>query len=413
MGSLTRSELLPAPWRTFGEEKEPWAKHVYETFKKEVVNHELLDVANLKFFNVLLIGQISAGKSLFYNTVESVFSNHVTMRADAGAVEESLTTTFRKYKVKAVDNEKKPIRFRFCDTMGLSAVSGLTAEDLGTIMDGNVSDGANLEELGLKGYNEDPTMADQMHCVVFIVDGSQFTFVDEQILTMFNDIRKQARKRTLNPIVILTRTDMTCNELNKEEGGDIRRTFHSQTVKDLVDDVSRKLGVAKNMVYPVANYSSDTEKDLGMDILTLRALRQIRRCSETALDHMLERQEEEEDQAEQRKQVRMKKEEKRDEELIERKEAKKADRKQGGDQKKAPLPPSQNSKKAPAPPVICCTALYQRTGEDDDELDMTVGEKFRVMTLDVGNDWTLVKNNSGKTGKVPTAWLKMGDGIHI
>jgi len=213
--------------------------------------------------------------------------------------------------------------------------------------------------------------------------------------------------------VILTRTDMTCNELNKEEGGDIRRTFHSQTVKDLVDDVSRKLGVAKNMVYPVANYSSDTEKDLGMDILTLRALRQIRRCSETTLDHMLERQEEEEDQAEQRKQVRMKKEEKRDEELIERKEAKKADRKQGGDQKKAPLPPSQNPKKAPAPPVSRCTALYQRTGEDDDELDMSVGEKFRVMTLDVGNDWTLVKNNSGKTGKVPTAWLKMGDGIHI
>jgi len=191
------SELLPAPWRNFGEEKEPWAKHVYESLKKEIVNHELLDAANLKFFNVLLIGQISAGKSSFYNTVQSVFSNNVTMGADAGAVKESLTTTFRKYKVKAVDNEKKPIRFRFCDTMGLSATSGQTAEDLGTIMDGHVSDGANLdEELGPKGNNEDPTMADQMHCVLFIVDGSQFTFVDEQILTMFNDIRKQARKRS-------------------------------------------------------------------------------------------------------------------------------------------------------------------------------------------------------------------------
>jgi len=155
----------------------------------------------MEFFNVLLIGQISAGKSAFYNTVETVFSKNVTMRADMGTLEKSLTTKFRTYKVKAKDAKNKPIRFRFCDTMGLSATSGLTPEDLGIIMDGHVASGTYLggkEGLvpGIKGYNEEPETEDKMHCVVLIVEATRVNFMDDKIIKMFNNIREQASRRS-------------------------------------------------------------------------------------------------------------------------------------------------------------------------------------------------------------------------
>ena len=53
--------------------------------------------------------------------------------------------------------------------------------------------------------------------------------------------------------------------------------------------MSRKFGITENMIYPVQNYSSETEKELGIDILTLRTLRQILRCSQDFLQDRVDR----------------------------------------------------------------------------------------------------------------------------
>merc|ERR1711892_844175 len=298
MGSVTMSGLLARPWRRF-KEKDPWTEDVYTALKGEIVTHEHLDRNNLEFINVLLIGQISSGKSAFYNTVESVFTDYVTNKAGTGARERSLTTQFRTYKVKAKDQQKKPISFRFCDTMGLSATSGIKSPDYGKIMDGHVQDGADLRGKlvpGVTGYNQTPVKEDKMHCVAFIVDASRFQFIDEGIIDNFTEIRDEADSRNLNPIVILTRVDLTCDELNRDDG-DIRHVFHSRRIKEMVAHVSAKLGVSEGMISPVQNFSTETEKDMGIDILCLRALRQILRNSKTFLDDLDEREDEERKQA--------------------------------------------------------------------------------------------------------------------
>ena len=46
----------------------------------------------IDYLNVLMVGEISAGKSSFINSVESVYAGYVTTRANAGTVEKSLTT---------------------------------------------------------------------------------------------------------------------------------------------------------------------------------------------------------------------------------------------------------------------------------------------------------------------------------
>jgi len=45
----------------------------------------------LEYVNILLIGPIGAGKSSFYNTIDSVFCNHVTTTAAAGKRKKSVT----------------------------------------------------------------------------------------------------------------------------------------------------------------------------------------------------------------------------------------------------------------------------------------------------------------------------------
>ena len=47
-----------------------------------------------------------------------------------------------------------------------------------------------------------------------------------------------------------------------------------------------KFGIAESMVFPVQNYSRELEKKMGIDILTLRTLRQILRNSEAFLEEL-------------------------------------------------------------------------------------------------------------------------------
>ena len=61
--------------------------------KKEIQTHFVVEEAKIKNINVLLVGEISSGKSSFFNTVESVFAGYVTTRADTGTDKHSLTKT--------------------------------------------------------------------------------------------------------------------------------------------------------------------------------------------------------------------------------------------------------------------------------------------------------------------------------
>merc|ERR1711892_645423 len=394
-------ELLAKPWRKFKNDTDSWSPDVCKKLKDEIATHKLLEDAGLEFFNVLLIGQISAGKSSFYNTIESVFSEYVTTKADAGTVDASLTTKFRAYKVKAMDNDNKPIAFKFCDTMGLSTESGLTPEACGIIMDGHVRDGADLTEAldeSSRAYNED-----RMHCVVFLVAAPTMEFMDESIIEKFAKIREQGTKRHLNPVVILTRIDECCAELNREEG-DITQVFHSKTVKDLVVAVTHKFGVAQNMVFPVQNYSSETENDMGIDILLLRTLRQILRCSKTCIEDMIEREQGKQRQDERREAALKEQKEKEHQKNVKDTEAQLARLNSGQDRA------SPKKKAAPSLPTKApvCRAIRSRPREDHDELDMVAGQKLVVLKPDDGNGWVEVKNSSGDTGLVPVDWIKMG-----
>ena len=67
-------------------------------------NQKLLRDAKVSHINVLLVGEVGAGKSSFFNSVESLFEGHVTSRANAGQKEQSLTTQVEPYDLSKFVN---------------------------------------------------------------------------------------------------------------------------------------------------------------------------------------------------------------------------------------------------------------------------------------------------------------------
>ena len=98
--------LYSKPYRDVGPD--PWSKKTWQDLKAEIVTHDLTQEAGIDYINVLLFGEIGrervevetnddgclsgAGKSSFFNSVESVFKGRVARRANAGSQETSLTT---------------------------------------------------------------------------------------------------------------------------------------------------------------------------------------------------------------------------------------------------------------------------------------------------------------------------------
>ena len=127
----------------------------------EITTHEITEKAGIDFVNVMLVGECSAGKSSFFNSVESVYVGNVTSTAEAGVDQEgSLTkqvctlhncivivkapSQFRQYEIDSSNIDEEPIKFRYCDTMGIESTRGLTASDFGKIMDGHIEDTAKV-----------------------------------------------------------------------------------------------------------------------------------------------------------------------------------------------------------------------------------------------------------------------------
>merc|ERR1712004_148886 len=274
------------PWRKL--EYTGWTQEVYDVLKDEIQTYRLTEGAGIDYVNVLLIGEISAGKSSFFNSVESLFTGRVTTRAGVGLSERSLTTQYRKYLITANDKKNTPIKFKFCNSMGLEGGdAGLSAKDFGKIMDGHVEELAELTGRGLKpgdlGYNESPTDNDRIHCVCFVISASAVSVMDDAVLDKFTAIREEANRRNLYPIVILTKVDQICDATQE--------VFHSSEVFEKVKEVSKKFGINLNQIFPVRNYIDEFECVLETDILTLQALRQILRNSEDSLKDIIQRRE--------------------------------------------------------------------------------------------------------------------------
>ncbi|KAH0618477.1 hypothetical protein JD844_017726 [Phrynosoma platyrhinos] len=265
-------EMMEKPWRTVnwttGERRELMSQ--IAAFKPHL--------NSVPQFRVLFLGPVGAGKSSFFNSVKSIFRGYVTSQAIAGSDSTSVTMQYRTYQIKN-ENNGKPLPIIFCDTMGLEERQGvgLAIDEVPNLLQGHVPDRYQRNSLG---YVKCPSLKDQIHCVVFVIDGSKVEILPDNLGEKLREIRRKSNKFGVPQLVILTKVDEICPSL----GENVLDVYRSRTVEKQMQLTAERFGFPLCQIVPVKNYSSELDLKDNVDILILMAVRQMLRLADSYLD---------------------------------------------------------------------------------------------------------------------------------
>ncbi|XP_061489444.1 interferon-induced protein 44-like [Rhineura floridana] len=273
--------ILAVPWR-----ETKWAAADREEIMKQIRAYKpLLDT--VPQIRVLFLGPVGAGKSSFFNSVNSTFRGYVSSQAASGSDSTSLTKQYRTYRIK---NGRcgDPLPIIFCDTMGLEEKqgAGLDIDEVHNLLQGHVPDQYQFTPYAamnpkVQGCIRNPTLKDQIHCVAFIIDGSKVEILPEKLEEKLKEIRRKANNLGVPQIVILTKVDEICPAVEE----DMSCVYKSKAVQKQMRLIEAKLGIPLSQVVPVKNYSSELELKDDVDILILMAVRQMLRLAESYFDN--------------------------------------------------------------------------------------------------------------------------------
>ncbi|KAM9707398.1 interferon-induced protein 44-like [Menidia menidia] len=261
--------------------EKPWRKVQWTAERKEqlmrVIQKYQPEIKTVHQARVLLVGPVGAGKSSFFNSINSAFRGNMTSQAITGTAGKSLTTQFRTYSIK-VGKGGQTIPLVLCDTMGLegNTDAGLDIEDIVNIFKGHIKDryqfssSVSLME-DSPGYKSDATLNDKIHCVAYVVDTCKVSLLSEKMLNKFADIRKKANQLGIPQIVLMTKVDEACPLVAQ----DLKNVYRSAYIQKKARQLSETLGIPLSFVMPVKNYSQELELDQDTDIMLLTAVEQM------------------------------------------------------------------------------------------------------------------------------------------
>lgn len=260
---------LDSPWRDLPE----WNTQTFQELKEFIATYEPFEDIKIPEVNILLIGHVSAGKSSFLNTINSVFKGEMSSRACSGGAENSLTKRFEKFRIRD-PSTKKYLRFRICDTRGVEDDVSIKIEDVGFILDGNIPNHYMFEvdspaSTETQGFVKEPTMKDRIHVVVFVLDGSILDVLSEGVVSKLKEIKSLVVDRGIPHLVFLTKIDKICKLVDK----DVSKTYKSSNVEDAIDEAAATIAIPRSQVLPVRNYEKETILNMDINILALTALK--------------------------------------------------------------------------------------------------------------------------------------------
>ncbi|XP_067440092.1 interferon-induced protein 44-like isoform X3 [Thunnus thynnus] len=274
------------------EPEKPWRTIVWESEERK----ELMDrirsykpmVSSVPQCRVLLIGAVGAGKSSFFNSLNSVFRGHVTSQAISGSSTTSLTTQFRTYSVKS-GREGNPLPIILCDTMGLeeSTGAGLDIDDISSILKGHLSDHYQFNpsaplQPGARGYRKSPGLKDKIHCVAYVMDACKISIMPKKLQEKLDAIRTRVNSLEIPQLVLLTKVDEACPLVME----DVSKVYKSAYIKKMMQEASARLGVPLSCIVPLKNYTEELELDTNTDILLLSAVIQMLRFADDYFDNI-------------------------------------------------------------------------------------------------------------------------------
>ncbi|KAK7126793.1 hypothetical protein R3I94_018094 [Phoxinus phoxinus] len=268
------------PWRNV-----QWTAKRRDELMKIIRNYKPM-TTSVSRVRILMIGPVGAGKSSFFNSINSVFMGRMTSKAMSGSAGTSLTTQFRTYPVKD-GREGKPLPFVLCDTMGLEEQSGagLDIDDISSILQGHVPDRYKFNpttpfQPDEQKASRPASLQEKIHCVVYVIDATKISIMPSKLEEKLTAIRKKVNSLGIPQMVLMTKVDEACPDVVE----DLQNIYITSYIKTKVQEVSSRLGVPVSCVLPVKNYSQELELELNCDVLLLTAIQQMLNFADDYLD---------------------------------------------------------------------------------------------------------------------------------
>lgn len=267
---LNTPNKVSKPWR----EPPQWSERSFQQLKDFVSSYKPLPDMKISEVNILLVGQINAGKSSFFNTLNSIFRGEISARACAGSSQHSLTTDLRKYRIRNRATSGY-LNFRLCDTRGLEEEMSMHLQDMALLLDGHLSDQYKFNPMAHATQRDlgvvlNPTFQDKIHCVAFVVDGSSIDVIKGNVSQKLMHFRSLMIERGIPHVVFLTKLDKVCPMVDE----DVRKIYQSQACKKAIETAADVIGIPRGHVFPVKNYEQETQLQTNVSIVALTAMRQ-------------------------------------------------------------------------------------------------------------------------------------------
>ncbi|KAB5517140.1 hypothetical protein PHYPO_G00185980 [Pangasianodon hypophthalmus] len=264
-------DILPNPWREVS-----WYDTSRENLRKDFVSYNLL-LESLPRVKALLLGPVGSGKSSFISSIRSTMYNRIVHLPSIGTAVEGFTQKMTTYDIRV--NQRGPQSvLSFCDVMAIGDddSTGLSFSDALAVIKGHVPEGYKFQRGvtvsdTVSGYIANPTLNEQIHCVLFVLDASKVTSYPSGLESTLKKLHSTISDMRIPQLILLTHVDQVCLAVQK----DLKDVYSSRAVQDKMQKAGELVGLPLSYVLPVKNYVSRLTVDCSTDILLLSVVMSI------------------------------------------------------------------------------------------------------------------------------------------
>ncbi|XP_076153636.1 interferon-induced protein 44-like isoform X2 [Alosa pseudoharengus] len=250
--------LMEKPWRDIH-----WGQDRLMTkrMEKKMIEKNP-DVEHLR---ILVHGPVGAGKSSFINSINSIFQRRMT---------QALKTdhSFPEFKIHKIrdDTTTKCLLLEKRDS------EEVHPEDIIKVLRGQIKFGYKFNPTSScsdtdPNFVSNPTLSNTIHCLVSVVPADRVTLMEDDDFEKMKLIRQQASEMGIPQLIILTKVDLACPEVQKN----IKKIYRSKKIKEKMQECSNRLGGHMTDIFPVRNYHEEIDMNPDVNMLLLSALKPI------------------------------------------------------------------------------------------------------------------------------------------